>query len=110
MPSLSTAVDSGFLSSYGFFKHYDTYRDRLIAIARQTYRLLATLSGLVPERLDCAPHLELALLGDTTFADIIADICAAGGVPGSKDSFWVDFFAGPVARHLLSQEWPEITK
>jgi len=110
MPPLTTAVDSGFLSSYGFFKYYGVYRTRLIDIARQTYRGLATRSGFLPEQIDCVRHLELALCGDTAFADIISDLCSLGGVPVPKDPFWIDFFAGPVARHLLDQEWQEITK
>jgi hypothetical protein len=110
MPPLTTAVDSGFLSSYGFFKVYDVYRDRLIAIAQQTYRLLVKISGLLPDRTECASFLEMALLGDTTFADIVEDLCSRGNVPGPKDRFWVDFFAQPVARNLLDQEWSKIIK
>lgn len=110
MASLTTAVDSGFLTSYGFFKYYGNYRDRLIAIAQQTYRLLVKMTGILPDKIDCAPFLELALLGDTTFADIVEDLCTLGGVPGPKDRFWVDFFAQPVARSVLDQEWPEVMK
>jgi hypothetical protein len=102
-------VDYGFLQAHEFLRFYPNYRDRLLPIAKRIYQALSGPSSMNPSALECEIHMEVALLGSTVFADIVAELCATIKLPGPTDSFWRDYFAGPVARYVVEQEWHEIS-
>jgi hypothetical protein len=103
-----SAANSIFLNSWGFTGLYSVYRDRLLTISKGTFRRLKSNSSLIPDSLDLAPHLEIALIISVVFADIVADLCTRSGVPGPNDPFWPYYFAEPVAQFLIDLEWQDI--
>src|SRR5271169_1781014 len=101
---MSIGIDYQFLTSYGFFKFYPAYRDRLLTIARDSYRDLQKFTGICPQAWELWDFLETDLIISTIFADIVADLCVQIGMPGPRDSYWPDFFAPSVARVLIDSE------
>jgi hypothetical protein len=101
--------DWSFLTSYGFFSHYQTFRERLLAIGRATYKFLRETSGIRPDRLDCEIDVEEALVHSTVFVDIMIDLSRNTNLPEHTDPYWVDYFAGPIARFVVDSEWQEIS-
>ncbi len=104
-----STTDSIFLQTHGFFNVYDSYRDRLLVIAKEIYQRLKARSGISPDPFIFETFLEAALIRSGVFADIVADLCVKINFPGPRDPFWPDFFAGPIARFVTDREWPDIS-
>jgi hypothetical protein len=101
-------VDHQLLQTHGFLDLYDKYRDRLLTIASGTYERLKKRSGIPPPPDYCEVHIEIALVSSNVFANIIVDLCSRINFPNPRDPYWLDFFAGAVARYVTDREWPDI--
>jgi hypothetical protein len=102
---VASASDYSFLSNHGFFKHYSAYQKRLIDLAQQSYADLHQISRLSPQPYDLSLVLEVDLIVSVVFIDLVSDLCATIRFPNPRDPYWPDFFAGPVARWLVDNEW-----
>jgi hypothetical protein len=102
---VASGSDYSFLSTHGFFKHYANYRNRLVDLAQQSYADLHQTSRLSPQPYDLSLVLEVDLVVSVVFIDLVSDLCATIRFPNPRDPFWPDFFAGPVARWLVDNEW-----
>lgn len=101
-------IDESFLRTHGFLKLYDTYRVRLLRIAKGTHQIIEKISSLAPNPDEVELFLEFVLTGSSVFGEIVVDLCASIGFPNPKDPYWPEFFAGPVARYVTDREWQEI--
>jgi hypothetical protein len=101
-------VDDGFLRSYGFFNLYDTYKVRLLKIAKHTHDTFKTITTLPPNSAEIEILLEFVLTGSSVFAEIVVDLCTNIHLANPQDPYWPEFFAGSVARYVTDREWSDI--
>ena len=105
----ASGSDYGVLTRHKFFpQRYSVYQKRLIELAKQSYLNLTQLTNILPQQSDFAPILEMDLVGSVVFVDLVVDVCVAINFPNSADPYWPDFFAGPVARFMVDNDWDEI--
>jgi hypothetical protein len=109
----ASGSDYSFLASHDFFVHFNKpstgYRTRLIQLAKESFEDLKRVSKTSPLPFDVALALEyIDLPASNVFSDLIADLSAKVGLPNPNDPYWSDFFAGPIARFIVDNEWDEI--
>jgi len=99
---LATANDYIYLSGWDFFKYFSKYRGPFLNIGQAVFRYLAS-SGRKPLPSDCERLFTLALVASRVFAGL----AQANNLPQDRTLYLS--FAGPIARILLDQEWPDIS-
>lgn len=108
----ASGSDYSFLQTHGFFGQYldpsSGYQRRLIELARESFQDLKQVSNIIPQESEFALILEVDLIGSFVFKDLVVELCTKINFPGPNDPYWPDFFAGPVARFLVDNEWDEI--
>src|SRR5271154_6681360 len=98
-----TTSDDSFLRSHGFTNLFGAYRARLLKIAQDTHETFKKMSTLPPNSAEIEILLEFVLTGSSVFAEIIVDLCTIIHFPNPQDSYWPEFFAGPVARYVTDK-------
>ena len=96
----ASGSDYVFLTQYGFFQCYSgQHRSDLIAVAKLSYADMTAANGIPPDPLSLSFSLELDLKGALAFFAFVVDVCRAIKFQNPQDSFWPDWFAGPVSRY-----------
>lgn len=108
----ASGSDYGFLQAHEFFGQYfdiaTGFQKRLIQLAKESFQDLKQVSNLDPEPIEVAVGLEIDLTGSVVFKDLVVALCKHINFPNPDDSYWPEFFAGPVARFLVDNEWDDI--
>jgi hypothetical protein len=107
---LTTPSEYICLYDHGYFKYFDQFKDRLLAIAKGMYQRLKARNQILILRLpapsDCGAPLEMALDGHADFVQVIEELCTLINYPNPKDPSWQTLFLPCVAHNLLDDYWP----